>query len=212
MPSDPVVEALAKAARDVTWYDFCYTDPDVQESIDRLREALAAYESARVDPGATGGVTDAERAVINAGYNPATARAIAEIAIRAYEAARGGDVDGDKAYKIGTADGYTAAIQDVDRRTGGDGEYVYSTLPGEGCPDAAAMLSRIVERFERLNAAHGGDGWRPIEPTEEMLIAARVWSYKKYGKPIGNGAATGCWRAMFDAFPPPAPLVPAKES
>ena len=26
----------------------------------------------------------------------------------------------------------------------------------------------------------------PVEPTEEMLIAARDWSYKKYGKPIGT--------------------------
>jgi hypothetical protein len=36
----------------------------------------------------------------------------------------------------------------------------------------------------------------PIEPTEAMLNAARDWSAAKYGRPIGNGAAIGCWRAM----------------
>jgi hypothetical protein len=36
----------------------------------------------------------------------------------------------------------------------------------------------------------------PMRPTEAMLNAARDWSYKKYGKPIGNDAAIGCWQAM----------------
>lgn len=38
-------------------------------------------------------------------------------------------------------------------------------------------------------------------PTEAMLTAARDWSDKKYGKPIGNDAAIGCWQAMWDASP-----------
>ena len=33
-----------------------------------------------------------------------------------------------------------------------------------------------------------------------MLDAARDWSDHKYGKPIGNDAAIGCWQAMFDAY------------
>lgn len=37
-------------------------------------------------------------------------------------------------------------------------------------------------------------------PSEEMLLAARDWSYKKYGKPIGNEAAIGCWNAMLAAM------------
>lgn len=37
------------------------------------------------------------------------------------------------------------------------------------------------------------------EPTEAMLIAAREWSREKYGRPIGADAATGCWRAMWEA-------------
>lgn len=37
------------------------------------------------------------------------------------------------------------------------------------------------------------------EPTQAMLEAARDWSYRVYGKPIGNDAAIGCWQTMFDA-------------
>ncbi len=49
------------------------------------------------------------------------------------------------------------------------------------------------------------DAWKPRvavvprEPTEAMLIAAREWSHKKYGKPIGSDAACGCWAAMLEA-------------
>lgn len=39
------------------------------------------------------------------------------------------------------------------------------------------------------------------EPTKEMLEAARDWSYKKYGKAIGNDDATGCYKAMIAATP-----------
>lgn len=47
----------------------------------------------------------------------------------------------------------------------------------------------------------------PVEPDEGMLAAARVWSYMKYGKPIGDDAATGCYAAMIEA----APEVSAEE-
>jgi hypothetical protein len=40
-----------------------------------------------------------------------------------------------------------------------------------------------------------------MNPTEEMLNAARDWSREKYGKPIGNEAAIGCWKAMQAAAP-----------
>lgn len=39
------------------------------------------------------------------------------------------------------------------------------------------------------------------EVTPEMLNAARDWSVKQYGKPIGNDAAIGCWLAMSAAAP-----------
>ena len=38
------------------------------------------------------------------------------------------------------------------------------------------------------------------EPTEAQLIAARDWSLRRYGRPIGNDAAKGCWQAMLDAL------------
>lgn len=48
---------------------------------------------------------------------------------------------------------------------------------------------------------------RCAEPTEEMLLAARDWSYEKYGKPIGDDAARGCWKAMYVV----AAMLPADE-
>jgi hypothetical protein len=41
----------------------------------------------------------------------------------------------------------------------------------------------------------------PVEPTDEMLNAARDWSAAKYGKPIGNDAAIGCFQTMLAAAP-----------
>ena len=38
------------------------------------------------------------------------------------------------------------------------------------------------------------------EATEAQLDAARDWSREKYGKPVGNDGATGCWQAMLDAY------------
>lgn len=61
--------------------------------------------------------------------------------------------DHDEAYEIGKRDGYEEAIQDIDRLTGGDGEYRYCTDhdPDRHTPDADTMKQRIVERFETLN-------------------------------------------------------------
>lgn len=39
----------------------------------------------------------------------------------------------------------------------------------------------------------------PVMPTRAMLIAAREWSREKYGKPIGDEAASECYRAMINA-------------
>lgn len=38
------------------------------------------------------------------------------------------------------------------------------------------------------------------KPTDKQLNAARDWSSIKYGKPIGDDAAMGCWQAMIDAI------------
>lgn len=52
---------------------------------------------------------------------------------------------------------------------------------------------------DKLRALFDGKVLVPVEPTREMLEAARDWSYKKYDKPIGNDAAQGCWKAMLAA-------------
>lgn len=45
----------------------------------------------------------------------------------------------------------------------------------------------------------------PKEPTEAMHDAARDWSAKKFGKPIGMDASLGCYRAMLSAAPTISP-------
>lgn len=37
------------------------------------------------------------------------------------------------------------------------------------------------------------------EPTREMLDGARDWSIKRYGRGVGNDAASACYGAMIDA-------------
>jgi hypothetical protein len=41
----------------------------------------------------------------------------------------------------------------------------------------------------------------PNEPTRPMLEAARDWSTEIYGKPVGNGAASGVLKAMLSSSP-----------
>lgn len=53
--------------------------------------------------------------------------------------------DGDETYEIGVRDGYEKAIQTLDMLTGGDGEFVGSTVPGRTV-DVPVMQARIVER------------------------------------------------------------------
>ncbi len=62
------------------------------------------------------------------------------------------DRDDDETYEIGKRDGREEAVQEIDRLTGGDGEYFYSTLPGRGCPGPADMIKNIADRFVTLRA------------------------------------------------------------
>lgn len=64
----------------------------------------------------------------------------------------------EEAYEIGRRDGCEEAVADLDRATGGDGEYFASTEPGEGCPDPEAMKARIVQRLQATNTrAHAAE-------------------------------------------------------
>ena len=58
-------------------------------------------------------------------------------------------------------------------------------------------LNEIIRNACRVQARAAIDAIH--EPTDTMLIAAREWSREKYGRPIGNDAATGCYKVMIDA-------------
>lgn len=58
--------------------------------------------------------------------------------------------------------------------------------------DVADLIRDMIHEIATL---------KEVKPTEAMLNAARDWSHEKYGKPIGDDAAEGCWRAMFAASP-----------
>jgi hypothetical protein len=70
-------------------------------------------------------------------------------------------------------------------------------------------MMKIVESLSRLPFGTASeilnqleaDGFviAPKVPTEPMLVAARDWSAGKYGKPVGDDGASGCWNAMLAA-------------
>lgn len=73
--------------------------------------------------------------------------------------------DDEEIYEIGVREGYERAVQEIDIKTGGDGEYRYCTDhdPERHTPGPAEMIQRIVDRFETLNligeAEKRGDFW-----------------------------------------------------
>ncbi len=73
--------------------------------------------------------------------------------------------DDEEIYEIGVREGYERAVQEIDMKTGGDGEYRYCTDhdPERHTPGPAEMIQRIVDRFETLNliddAGRRGDFW-----------------------------------------------------
>ncbi|MFG1413408.1 hypothetical protein V5G24_20060 [Xanthobacter sp. VTT E-85241] len=100
--------------------------------------------------------------------------------------------DPDEAYELGKRDGREDAAQEIDRLTGGDGEYSFSTFQGEGCSTPEAMIQRIVDRFSALEEF-------------EKLYLAHVMS----PAPAGVDAVTST-KAAFEAFcRHPDPVVDA---
>ncbi|MEP9376154.1 hypothetical protein ABLE91_05530 [Aquabacter sp. CN5-332] len=80
--------------------------------------------------------------------------------------------DPDEAYDMGKRDGYEEAAQEIDRLTGGDGEYRFCTNldPERHCPDPATMIQRIVDRFnalEEVEKAHLRLIMAPLSPTPD---------------------------------------------
>jgi hypothetical protein len=85
--------------------------------------------------------------------------------------------DEEETYQIGYRDGYERGIQDADVRTGGDGEYFASTIPGRGCPDPQTMLKRLSERHDALSALSeastaSGNLKSPKETRDEVIEKA----------------------------------------
>lgn len=77
-------------------------------------------------------------------------------------------------------------------------------------PHYWAKLSESEKQRECMRGAlaalnAGGYVIVPKEPTEAMHDAARDWSDKKYGKPIGLDGSTGCYKAMLYAVSSPSP-------
>lgn len=63
----------------------------------------------------------------------------------------------------------------------------------------AGKLADVAPQQSQAEAVPPAHVLVPVEPTEAMLLSARDWSATKYGKPIGDDAAKGCWGAMVAA-------------
>lgn len=119
----------------------------------------------------------------------------------------------DEAYEIGKRDGYEEAVQDIDQRTGGDGEYRYCTDrdPERHTPGPVEMIQRIVDRFETLNlldeaSKDGRDQDGPVAATGfDRIVAARkahvdaVSAYNARLALAQSERARGNWSIKLDA-------------
>ena len=91
------------------------------------------------------------------------------------------------------------------------GEWAFTKNTGDMRIDLVAFARTLLAKYGQQQNQQQNiheiipDGYKlvPIEPTDDMLNAARDWSDKKYGKPIGNDAAVGCFQAMLEAAPEP---------
>lgn len=104
----------------------------------------------------------------------------------------------DETYDIGRRDGYEEAVQDIDQKTGGDGEYRVSFEVGGGpdderhTPDAPSMIQRIVDRFEALERANAAtNGGRADQPNVQAgREAIDAWLEANCGAGIPFAEAT----------------------
>lgn len=96
--------------------------------------------------------------------------------------------EADEAYEIGKRDGYEKAVQEIDRRTGGDGEYRYCTDhdPDRHTPDAPVMIQRIADRFEVLNLLAEANADGRDQPDDHIPAATTEPDPVAYGEDIGG--------------------------
>jgi hypothetical protein len=107
-----------------------------------------------------------------------TAKAATEYALSAQVQDARSD-DDEEIYEIGVREGYERAVQEIDIKTGGDGEYRYCTDhdPERHTPGPVEMIQRIVDRFETLNligeAEKRGDFWDVPGSAQAQDVAER---------------------------------------
>lgn len=77
--------------------------------------------------------------------------------------------------------------------------FAYSAIPAAIGATTVEIINDLLAARGEVRAIRAEAALAEREPTDAMLNAARDWSQKKYGMGIGNDAATGCWKAMFDA-------------
>lgn len=81
----------------------------------------------------------------------------------------------EETYGVGKQDGYSEAVQCIDRLTGGDGEYRFCTDrdPERHCPDASTMIDRIVDRLS--SAETRAEAAEKTLAEEKATIAKCQW-------------------------------------
>ncbi|MBO9099482.1 MULTISPECIES: DUF551 domain-containing protein [unclassified Rhizobium] len=80
--------------------------------------------------------------------------------------------------EIAERNGYEKAVQEIDQKTGGDGEYRYCLGMEDSdrhTPDAPAMIQRIVDRFEILNLLDEATKTGSDQPDDSPLSNLSGW-------------------------------------
>lgn len=172
-------------------------------SDDQYDRIAAHINTVFVDPTAT--AVALERAAIavdkawreEGGLNCTKVCAIIRSALSAQAQDASSD-DEEEPYQIGVRDGYSQAVQEIDRLTGGDGEYRYCTDhdPERHTPGPSEMIQRIVDRFEILNligeAEKRGDFW-DVPGSAQVLDAKEPEGFELFGHWSKHRLADGCF-------------------
>lgn len=162
----------------------------------RLVESADALKQMMVDPEVAVAWSPA-LSTIRRTINDA-ARALAASAQPVPSAGGEREAEEQAAYEIGKRDGRSEAVQQIDERTGGDGEYTYCIGPSDRhCPDPESMIERIVARFDELAAlAPFRAAEREAIRREALEEAAKVADFeaKAWGPEVGSSAGHTAYR------------------
>lgn len=87
--------------------------------------------------------------------------------------------DPNECYDLGRRDGFEDAVQEIDVKTGGDGEYRWSDIPERSTPNPAAMIERIVARFKALASTPAPQPGGAVKVQHECVCGHR-WMAPMY--------------------------------